>query len=75
MTRKEHLAWAKERAQEYVAQGDVAAAMSSMTSDLNKYAGEDDERINIGRDRLEQGQHICFARDTEAMRRWIDQFV
>lgn len=36
-TRAEHLAWAKERALEYLP-GDVTGAMTSFTSDLNKHA-------------------------------------
>lgn len=37
MTREEHLAWAKERALEYADMGDVAQAMASLGSDLNKH--------------------------------------
>jgi hypothetical protein len=37
MTRDEHLAWAKERALEYADMGDVANAIASMGSDLNKH--------------------------------------
>jgi hypothetical protein len=39
MTREEHLAWAKGRALEYADQGDVASAMASLGSDLNKHPG------------------------------------
>ena len=37
MTRDEHLQWAKDRALEYADKGDVANALSSITSDLNKH--------------------------------------
>ena len=37
MTRAEHLQWAKDRALEYADKGDVANAVSSMTSDLRKH--------------------------------------
>lgn len=37
MTRQEHLHWAKERALEYVAQGDLENAVTSMLSDLDKH--------------------------------------
>lgn len=37
MTRAEHLAWCKQRALEYVDQGDLAQAIASMTSDLGKH--------------------------------------
>jgi hypothetical protein len=37
MTRAEHLKWCKERALEYVNQGDMNNALASMTSDLGKH--------------------------------------
>lgn len=37
MTRAEHLSWAKARALEYVAVGDVANAWNSIVSDLTKH--------------------------------------
>lgn len=37
MTREEHLEWCKERAREYLAQGDVVNGIASMLSDLNKH--------------------------------------
>lgn len=37
MTRKEHLKWAKKRALEYVDQGDLSSAFTSMVSDLHKH--------------------------------------
>lgn len=37
MDRSEHLAWCKQRANEYVDQGDLANAMASMLSDLGKH--------------------------------------
>jgi hypothetical protein len=36
-TREEHLDWCKERAREYLAQGDVKSAIASMMSDLDKH--------------------------------------
>jgi len=36
-TRAEHLRWAKDRALVYADQGDVALAMASLGSDLNKH--------------------------------------
>ena len=35
--RAEHLAWCKQRALEYLDQGDLANAVASMGSDLNKH--------------------------------------
>ncbi len=37
MDRAEHLAWCKQRALEYVDQGDLTNAYASMTSDLSKH--------------------------------------
>lgn len=37
MTRQQHLEWCKKRAHEYLAKGDVANAVASMMSDLEKH--------------------------------------
>ena len=37
-TRDEHLQWCKDRALEYVDQGEVKEAFASMGSDLNKHS-------------------------------------
>jgi hypothetical protein len=37
MTRAEHLQWCKDRALEYVRQGDLTNALASMVSDLSKH--------------------------------------
>jgi hypothetical protein len=37
MTRNEHLQWAKDRALQYVAAGDIQNAFASITSDLRKH--------------------------------------
>jgi hypothetical protein len=37
MTRAEHLNWAKQRALEYVNDGDIANAIASLLSDLGKH--------------------------------------
>lgn len=39
MTREQHLAWAKQRALEYVDAGEVDQAFASLMSDLNKHDG------------------------------------
>jgi hypothetical protein len=40
MTRDERLEWCKQRAREYLAQGDLTNAVASMISDMNqKYPG------------------------------------
>jgi hypothetical protein len=38
MTRAEHLAWAKQRALEYVDRGEMTNAIASMISDLGKHS-------------------------------------
>lgn len=71
MTRAEHLAWAKERALEYVDQGDLQNAFASLTSDLNKHP--DTARhsgIELGMMQLMAG-HLTTARD---MRDFIQGF-
>lgn len=37
MTRDEHMAWCKKRANEYLDSGDVTNAVTSMMSDLTKH--------------------------------------
>lgn len=37
MTRQEHLNWCKQRALEYLDRGDVANAVTSMMSDMEKH--------------------------------------
>ncbi len=37
MDRAEHLAWAKQRALEYIDMGDTAGALASMMSDMGKH--------------------------------------
>lgn len=39
MTRAEHVAWAKERALEYVEAGQLTDAWTSLVSDLGKHEG------------------------------------
>ena len=36
-TYDEHLAWCKQRAREYLDHGDIAGAVASMLSDMNKH--------------------------------------
>lgn len=37
MTRQEHMQWCKDRALEYVNEGDIDQALASMLSDLGKH--------------------------------------
>lgn len=65
MTRAEHLAWAKERALEYVIAGDVLGAIASMLSDLRKHP-ELEKHMGI----------ILFltVRTPDQAKRWIEGF-
>lgn len=44
MTRADHLEWAKARANEYLDQCDIAGAMASLISDLDKHPDLKDHR-------------------------------
>lgn len=68
-TRAEHLAWAKERALEYVTSGDPLNAIASMLSDLGKHP--ETERS------VAMGAVISLTvnrRDPESVRRFIEGF-
>jgi hypothetical protein len=71
MTREEHLAWAKERALEYVVQGDTTMAIASMTSDLLKH---DELRRELDPLDLAAGAEAALSDDPELVRRWIAAF-
>jgi hypothetical protein len=69
MTRAEHMAWAKQRALEYVDRGEGLNAIASMLSDLGKHP--DTER-SCG-----MGGLIAIGlnkRDMGAVRRWVEGF-
>lgn len=71
MTRSEHLAWAKERALEYVAAGDLGQAFTSMASDLRKH----DELID--HPGLLMGSMLFFGGHLNSepeMRDWVEGF-
>lgn len=68
MTREEHLAWAKQRALEYLP-ADPSMAMISMMSDLSKH---DELRNHAGLHiaPLFYGRH----KDPDEVRHWIEGF-
>ena len=69
MTRAEHLAWAKQRALEYVDQGDIASAIASMISDLRKHPELEKSAAPAG--------VLMFTIDTrspDSVRKWIEGF-
>ncbi len=69
-TRAEHLAWAKQRALEYVKLGELSNAVASMTSDLGEHPdfATPGTLMAIGLGLLEIG------RGPEAVRHWIEGF-
>lgn len=70
MTRAEHLAWAKQRALEYVDAGELANAVASMMSDLRKHDELADHRgILLGNMYLMGG-----LMSLEECRKWIEGF-
>jgi hypothetical protein len=71
MTREEHLAWAKQRALEYVDRGDNTQAVTSMMSDLAKHKELADHiGINLGVELA----YIGALQSEDAVRRWVEGF-
>jgi hypothetical protein len=67
-TREEHLAWCKERALEYLKDGDITNAIISMASDLNKHPETkpgNDTLLRLGM------MHVANC-DLGGARRWIE---
>jgi len=69
MTRAEHLAWAKQRALEYLDKGEASNAVNSMLSDLGKHE-ETERSVGVGTMIL----MTVNLRDRDAVRRWIVGF-
>lgn len=69
MTRAEHLAWAKERALEYVIGGDMTSAIASMLSDLGKHP-ELERSVALGA----VLSLTINRRGPDEVRRWIQGF-
>ena len=70
MTRAEHLAWAKQRALEYLPD-DLNGAYSSFISDMGKHSQlRDHSAIKLGHQLLFGG----FLGTTAEMRNWIEGF-
>jgi hypothetical protein len=68
-TRDEHLAWCKERALEYLRAGDLANAVTSMASDLEKHS---ETRFNPVL--LALGILYVTDHDYDGVKRWIEGF-
>lgn len=67
MTRAEHIAWAKDRALEFVELGNLPLAVSSMISDLGKFEGE----ALLNTDILRRSTEVALD-GREAVRTWIE---
>lgn len=70
MTREEHLDWCKQRAHEYLKQGDVSNAVASMMSDLNKH----DELKAVAQSTAMIGMFAVTSGNIDEARRYIDGF-
>jgi len=70
MTRAEHMAWAKQRALEYVERGDLTNAVASMGSDLEKHAETADSASAF----LMMAGMLEIKNGAQAVRRWIEGF-
>jgi hypothetical protein len=69
MTRTEHLAWAKQRALEYVDRGERASAIASMISDLRKHP-----ELERSADVAVMLMLTADLRRPDSVRRFIDGF-
>lgn len=70
MTRDEHLAWCKRRALEYLDEGDVVNALTSMQSDLSKH----EELKGIADKMAPLAMFIMVNPDLREARRYIEGF-
>lgn len=68
-TREEHLAWAKQRALEYVDAGELVNAVTSMGSDLDKHP-----ELGCNPYLLMAGGLDAAKGDPVAVRRWVEGF-
>lgn len=70
MTREQHLQWCKDRANEYLAEGDLANAVTSMLSDLDKH----EETRGAGESMAMLGMLYITQHDREGVKRWVEGF-
>ena len=70
-SRKDHLAWCKAAALEYLNQsGDVAGAVASMTFDMSKHP----DTALAGKTLMALGMLYVMQHDEAGARRWIEGF-
>ena len=71
MNQDEHIAWAKERALEYLDRGDRTGAVTSMLSDLQKH----EETKGIGKAMQTYGLFLLMNQKPDSdIRRFIEGF-
>jgi hypothetical protein len=71
-TRDEHLEWCKRRAREYLDRGELADAVTSMGSDLDKHP---ETRGGPGHDALLYLAMLYLENhDEQGVRRWVEGF-
>lgn len=66
IARRDHIAWAKDRALAYVEAGDCAEALASFVADLSKHDGCD-----VPREAIEIGVVLAEASDAASLRKFI----
>jgi hypothetical protein len=69
MDRSEHLALCKQRALEYLDQGDLMNAVTSMGSDMGKHP-----ETGIPPALMQLGMFYLISHDALGVRRWIEGF-
>jgi hypothetical protein len=70
-TRSEHLEWCKNRAYRYWREGDLANAVVSMMSDLDKHEATRSQSVPY---LMVLGGMYASEHDHEAVRKWIEGF-
>jgi hypothetical protein len=72
-TREEHLEWCKQRAREYLDRGDLANAVASMGSDLDKHP-----ETRMAGDKMGMLIYVAMFRitegDVQGVRDWVEGF-
>jgi hypothetical protein len=73
MTREEHLEWCKQRAREYLDRGELADAVASMGSDMDKHP-----ETRMAGDKMGTLMYVAMFRitegDVQGVREWVEGF-
>ena len=72
-TREEHLEWCKQRAREYLDRGELADAVASMGSDMDKHP-----ETRMAGDKMGTLMYVAMFRivegDVQGVRDWVEGF-